>query len=72
MILPGTIERDLALHLVADLLAIPTGDDYATLAMGPELHKARTLQVLSDQLFVLARQTPVFVLLEDAHWIAGN
>jgi predicted ATPase len=37
--------------------------------MGPELCKVRTLQMLADQLFALAQQRPVLVLLEDAHWI---
>jgi class 3 adenylate cyclase/tetratricopeptide (TPR) repeat protein len=69
VISPASIERDVAIPLLADLLAIPTGDRYPTLTMGPELRKVRTSQVLAEQLFTLAQQRPVLVLLEDAHWI---
>jgi predicted ATPase len=48
---PAAIERDVAIALLADLLAIPAGDRYPALAMGPELRKVRTLQVLADHLF---------------------
>jgi hypothetical protein len=53
--------------LLADLLAIPTGDPPA--AMTPEARRARTLRTLAAQLFALARQRPVLFLVEDAHWI---
>ena len=69
VILPAAIGPEVALPLLADLLAIPTGDRYRALAMGPELRKVRTLQVLADQLFALAERGQVLVLLEDAHWI---
>jgi class 3 adenylate cyclase len=69
VILPAAIGPEVAVPLLAELIAIPTGDRYPALTMGPELRKMRTLQVLADQLFVLAQQRPVLVLLEDAHWI---
>src|SRR6516162_3209551 len=69
VILPAAIGPEVALNLLPDLLAIPAGDRYPALTMGPELRKMRTLQVLADRLFALAQQRPVLVLLEDAHWI---
>jgi class 3 adenylate cyclase len=69
LILPAAIAPEVALPLLADLLAIPIGNRCPALTIGPELRKMRTLQVLSDQLFALARRAPVLILLEDAHWI---
>jgi class 3 adenylate cyclase len=69
IISPAGIGREVALPLLAELLAIPPGERYLALTMGPELRKVRTLQVLADQLFALAQQRPALVLLEDAHWI---
>ena len=69
VILPAAIGPEVALPLLAELLAIPPGDRYPTLTMGPELRKVRTLQVLADQLFALGQKRPVMVLVEDAHWI---
>jgi class 3 adenylate cyclase/tetratricopeptide (TPR) repeat protein len=69
VISPATIGPEVALPLLADLLAIPADDRYPALAIWPELRKMRTLQVLAEQLFALARQRSVLVLLEDAHWL---
>jgi len=69
LIMPAAIGPEVALPLLAELLAISPGDRYPALTMGPELRKVRTLQVLTEQLFALARRGPVLVLLEDAHWI---
>src|SRR5205807_1907078 len=35
----------------------------------PQVQRARTLAVLTDQLLGLAARRPVLVVLEDAHWI---
>jgi class 3 adenylate cyclase len=69
LVVPSDVEADATVPLLADLLAIPTADHYPALTMGPELRKVRTLRALADQLFALAVQRPVLVLLEDAHWI---
>jgi len=69
VISPARIGPEVALPLLAELLVIPAGDRCPAFAMGPELRKVRTLQVLADQLFAFAQQRPVLVLLEDAHWI---
>jgi hypothetical protein len=42
VISPATIGPEVALPLLADLLAIPADDRYPALAMGPELRKMRT------------------------------
>ena len=69
LILPAAIGPEVALPLLAELLAISPDYLYPALTMGPELRKVRTSQVLTEQLFALARNRPVMVLLEDAHWI---
>src|SRR5215469_4416839 len=61
VISPAGIGWEVALPLLADLLAIPSGDRYPALAMGPELRKVRTLQTLAEQLFALAQQRSVLV-----------
>ena len=55
--------------LLADLLAIPTGDRYPPVTMPPEARRARTLRALAAQLVALSRRRPVLFLVEDAHWI---
>ena len=69
LILPAEITPEFAAALIADLLAIPTGQRYPATTMSPELRKMRTLRVLTEQLFALAQRSPVLVLVEDAHWI---
>jgi class 3 adenylate cyclase/tetratricopeptide (TPR) repeat protein len=55
--------------LLADLLAIPTGDRYPPVTMAPEARRARTLRALAAQLVALSQRRPVLFLVEDAHWI---
>jgi class 3 adenylate cyclase/predicted ATPase len=57
-----------AVSLLAPLLSIPTGSQYAPLALTPQRRKDRTYKQLLGQLDVLAGQQPVLMLLEDAHW----
>jgi class 3 adenylate cyclase/predicted ATPase len=54
--------------LLADLLAIPTGERYAPLNLTPQEKMERTVQVLVDQLAGLAARQPVLALYEDLHW----
>lgn len=56
-----------AIPLIASLLSIPIGDRYPKLDLTPQTQKARTFDVLIDQLEALARNKPVLMLLEDAH-----
>src|SRR6266566_5232725 len=54
--------------LFAALLSIPFGDRYPTLATNPTQQRRRTFAALLDQFEGLARQKPVLLLFEDAHW----
>src|SRR6516162_1449703 len=54
--------------LVASLLSIPTGERYPPLALSAAQQRRLTLAALLDQLEALAREKPVLMLFEDAHW----
>ncbi|HZU90438.1 MAG TPA: adenylate/guanylate cyclase domain-containing protein, partial [Stellaceae bacterium] len=54
--------------LFASLLSIPTGERYPPLALSAARQRRLTLAALLDQLEALARQKPVLMLFEDAHW----
>ncbi len=54
---------------MAAILAIPTGGRYPPLDLAPGELKERTIAALIAPVVELARQTPVLMLLEDAHWI---
>jgi predicted ATPase/class 3 adenylate cyclase len=59
--------RDTA-PLFAALLSIPFGDRYPRLALNPAQQRRRTFAALLDQFEGLARQKPILLLFEDAHW----
>jgi predicted ATPase len=54
--------------LFAALLSIPSGDRYPGLASNPAQQRRRTFAALLDQFESLARQKPILLLFEDAHW----
>ena len=54
--------------LLAALLSIPTGDHYPPLHLNPQRQKAKTIEVLVDQLVRLSHRQPVVCIFEDAHW----
>ena len=54
--------------LFAALLSIPFGERYPPLALSPTQQRRRTLAALLDQFEGLARQQPILLLFEDAHW----
>jgi tetratricopeptide (TPR) repeat protein len=54
--------------LFAALLSIPFGARYPPLALSPTQQRRRTLAALLDQFEALARQQPILLLFEDAHW----
>ena len=54
--------------LFAALLSIPFGERYPPLALSPAQLRRRTLAALLDQFESLARQQPILLLFEDAHW----
>jgi class 3 adenylate cyclase/predicted ATPase len=54
---------------VADLMSLPASERHPLPNLSPQRKKERTLEVLIRQLEGLARQQPVVMLFEDAHWI---
>ncbi len=64
----GTEQVTEVAPLFAALLAIPSAGRYASLTLTPQRQKARTIEVVVDQLVGLARRQPVLCIFEDAHW----
>jgi class 3 adenylate cyclase len=54
---------------IADLLSLPTPGRHALPNLSPQRKKERTLEALIRQLEGLARQQPVLMVFEDAHWV---
>jgi class 3 adenylate cyclase len=54
--------------LFADMLSLPNDGRYPTLDLTPQQRRQRTLEALISQLEALARQSPVLMVFEDAHW----
>src|SRR6201993_4003730 len=54
--------------LFAALLSIPLAGRYPPLALSPMQQRRRTLAALLDQFEGLARQQPILLAFEDAHW----
>jgi class 3 adenylate cyclase len=55
--------------LFAEMLSLPNDGRYPVLALAPQQRRQRTLEALTTQLSELARQQPVLMIFEDAHWI---
>jgi class 3 adenylate cyclase/predicted ATPase len=55
--------------LIADLLSLPASDRHPLPNLSPQRKKERTLEALIRQLEGLARQQPVLMVFEDAHWV---
>jgi predicted ATPase/class 3 adenylate cyclase len=62
----STTAQDVALF--AELLSLPNNGRYPVLALSPMQRRQRTLDALVARLEVLARQNPVLIIFEDAHW----
>jgi predicted ATPase len=60
-------DEDLA--LLADLLSLPPSECHPLPNLSPQRKKEKTLEALIRQLEGLARQQPVAMVFEDAHWI---
>jgi len=54
--------------LIASMLSIPLGKRYPALTLSPAQQRRLTLSALLDQMEGLARQKPLLILFEDAHW----
>ncbi|MBV8334835.1 MAG: AAA family ATPase, partial [Alphaproteobacteria bacterium] len=55
--------------LIVDLLSLPASERHPLPNLSPQRKKERTLEALIRQLGGLARQQPVVMVFEDAHWI---
>jgi class 3 adenylate cyclase/predicted ATPase len=55
--------------LLADLMSLPSSERHPLPNLSPQRKKERTLEALTRQLEGLARQQPVLMIFEDAHWI---
>jgi class 3 adenylate cyclase len=55
--------------LLADLMSLPSSERHPLPNLSPQRKKERTLEALIRQLEGLARQQPVMIIFEDAHWI---
>jgi class 3 adenylate cyclase/predicted ATPase len=55
--------------LFAEMLSLPNDGRYPAIDLTPEQRRQRTLEGLTSQLAELARQNPVLMIFEDAHWI---
>jgi predicted ATPase len=60
---------DADVALLADLLCLPCSERCPLPNLTPRRKKERTLEALLRQLEGLARQQPVVMVVEDAHWI---
>jgi class 3 adenylate cyclase/predicted ATPase len=64
-----TAPPDEDVAFLTDLLSLPASDRYPLPNLTAQRKKERTLEALIRQLDGLARQQPVVMVLEDAHWI---
>jgi predicted ATPase len=64
--LASTSKQDAALF--ADLLSLPNDGRYPTQELPPPQRRQQTLAALAAQSEALARQNPVLMIFEDAHW----
>jgi class 3 adenylate cyclase len=64
----GTDDLREAGFLIAQLLAIPTGDRYPALNLTPQKRKQKTLATLISQIENLSVREPVLIVFEDVHW----
>jgi class 3 adenylate cyclase/predicted ATPase len=62
----STSKQDAALF--ADMLSLPNDGSYPTLELTAEQRRQKTLEALISQVGALARQIPVLMIFEDAHW----
>jgi class 3 adenylate cyclase len=63
----STAPQDVALF--ADMLSLPNDGRYPALELTSPERRQKTLEALVSQVTVLARQNPLLIIFEDAHWI---
>jgi predicted ATPase len=62
----STSKHDAALF--AEMLSLPNDGRYPELDLTPQQRRQKTMEALISQLEALARQSPVLMIFEDAHW----
>jgi class 3 adenylate cyclase/predicted ATPase len=62
----STPAKDAALF--AEMLSLPNDGRYPALDLAPEQRRQKTLEALVSQTEALARENPVLMIFEDAHW----
>jgi predicted ATPase/class 3 adenylate cyclase len=62
----STSKQDAALFV--EMLSLPHDGRYLALELDPQQRRQKTLQALTAQVEALARQNPVLMIFEDAHW----
>jgi class 3 adenylate cyclase/predicted ATPase len=55
--------------LLVEMLSLANDGRYPALELAPDQRRQRTLEALTAQLAELARQQPVLMIFEDAHWV---
>ena len=64
----GTNDVSAVAPLLAELLAVPTGERYSQLNLTPQKRKEKTLAALTAQVEGLSAREPVLMVYEDVHW----
>ena len=54
--------------LIAEMLSLPSDGRYPALELSAPQRRQKTLDALIRQIEAMARQTPVLMIFEDAHW----
>ena len=55
--------------LLATLLGLPVGEEYAPLTLAPRRQKQRTLEIILTLLLAMADRQPLLFVVEDLHWL---
>ncbi len=55
--------------LLATLLGLPVGEEYAPLNLAPRRQKQRTLEIILTLLLAMADRKPLLFVVEDLHWL---
>jgi class 3 adenylate cyclase/predicted ATPase len=62
----GTPYEDAA--LMAEMLSLPNDGRYPALELAPPQRRQKTMEALIGRVEAIARQSPVLMIFEDAHW----
>jgi class 3 adenylate cyclase/predicted ATPase len=54
--------------LLAEMLSLPNDGRHPTLDLAPQQRRQKTIEALIAQIEAIARQRPILMIFEDAHW----